>query len=144
MISEALYSSRSEEWSTPQELFERLDREFCFTLDAAASKENAKCPRYFDKETGGLMQSWAGETVWCNPPYGRQIGDWMRKALTESRAPGTTVVMLVPARTDTKWFHQFVYHRAELRFIRGRLKFGGAQNGAPFPSMLVIYRGPEV
>lgn len=144
MISEALYSSRSEEWSTPQEVFDQLDREFHFTLDAAASKENAKCSRYFDKETDGLKQSWAGETVWCNPPYGRQIGYWMRKAVNESRAPGTTVVMLVPARTDTKWFHLCVYHRAELRFIRGRLKFGGAQNGAPFPSMLVIYRGPEV
>ena len=144
MISEALYSSRSEEWSTPQELFERLDREFHFSLDAAASRENAKCGKFFDKQADGLKQSWAGETVWCNPPYGRQIGAFMRKALTESRAPGTTVVMLVPARTDTNWFHQFVYRRAELRFIRGRLKFGGAQNGAPFPSMLVIYRGPEV
>lgn len=143
MIGGALYSSRSDDWSTPQQLFDQLDHEFHFTLDAAASKENAKCRRYFDKETDGLMQSWAAETVWCNPPYGRQIGAWMRKALTESRASGTTVVMLVPARTDTNWFHQFVYHRAELRFVRGRLKFGGGHNSAPFPSMLAIYRGPE-
>lgn len=142
-ISNALYSSRTEEWSTPQDIFDALHREFNFTVDAAASKENAKCKRYFDKETDGLKQSWAGETVWCNPPYGKQIGKWMKKGLLESRNPRTTVVMLVHARTDTKWFHDYVYHRSEIRFLRGRLKFGGAQNNAPFPSMVVIYRGPE-
>lgn len=143
MINKALFSSASDDWSTPQDVFDKLNHEFHFTLDAAASRENTKCARYYDKEADGLKQSWAGETVWCNPPYGRQIGNWMRKALTESRTPGTTVVMLVPARTDTDWFHSFVYQRTELRFIRGRLKFGGGQTAAPFPSMLVIYRGPE-
>ena len=143
-INTALYSSRTDEWSTPQYVFDKLDDEFHFTVDAAASKDNAKCERYFDKTVNGLAQSWAGETVWCNPPYGRKIGAWLRKALTESRNPGTTVVMLVHARTDTAWFHQYVYHRAEIRFLRGRLKFGGAEYNAPFPSMVVIYRGPEV
>jgi len=143
MIGKALYTSNTDEWSTPQDVFDKLDREFGFTLDAAASKDNAKCKRYFDKEADGLKQSWAGETVWCNPPYGRQIGAWMKKALAESRNPDTTVVMLVHARTDTNWFHSFVYHRAEIRFLRGRLRFGGAKNNAPFPSMIVIYRGPE-
>jgi site-specific DNA-methyltransferase (adenine-specific) len=142
-ISKALYTSRTDEWSTPQDMFDELHREFNFTVDAAAGKDNAKCKRYFDKETNGLVQSWAGETVWCNPPYGRQIGKWMKKALVESRHPRTTVVMLVPARTDTAWFHDYVYHRAEIRFLCGRLKFGGAQYNAPFPSMVVIYRGPE-
>lgn len=142
-ISKALYTSRTDEWSTPQNMFDELHREFNFTVDAAASKDNAKCKRYFDKETNGLMQNWAGETVWCNPPYGRQIGKWMKKALVESRHPRTTVVMLVPVRTETAWFHDYVYHRAEIRFLRGRLKFGGAKNNAPFPSMVVIYRGPE-
>ena len=141
-ISKALYSSRTDEWSTPQDVFDELHREFNFTVDAAASKDNAKCKRYFDKEINGLMQSWAGETVWCNPPYGRQIEKWMKKALVESRHTRTTVVMLVPARTDTAWFHDYVYHRAEIRFLRGRLKFVGAQNNAPFPSMVIIYRGP--
>lgn len=133
MISKALYSSRSEEWTTPQDLFDELHREFNFTVDAAASKENAKCKRYFDKQADGLRQSWAGETVWCNPPYGRQIGAWMKKALIESRHPRTTVVMLVHARTDTKWFHDYVYHRAEIRFLRGRLKFGGGAIQCAFP-----------
>lgn len=142
-ISKALYTSRTDEWSTPQNMFVELHREFNFTVDAAASKDNAKCKRYFDKETNGLMQNWAGETVWCNPPYGRQIGKWMKKALVESRHPRTTVVMLVPVRTDAAWFHDYVYHRAEIRFLRGRLKFGGAKYNAPFPSMVVIYRGPE-
>jgi site-specific DNA-methyltransferase (adenine-specific) len=142
-ISKALYSSRTDEWSTPQDIFDELHHEFNFTVDAAASKDNAKCKRYFDKETDGLKQSWAGETVWCNPPYGREIGKWMKKALVESRHPRTTVVMLVHARTDTAWFHDYVYHRTEIRFLRGRLKFGGAQYNAPFPSMVVIYRGPE-
>ena len=143
MINKALFSSNSEEWSTPQELFDELNKEFHFTLDAAANKENAKCKRYFDKEKNGLAQSWGGEAVWCNPPYGRQIGEWMKKALEETKQSGTVAVMLVPARTDTSWFHSFVYHRAELRFLRGRLRFGNADNGAPFPSMLAIFRGPE-
>lgn len=143
-ISKALYTSNTDEWSTPQHIFDELHREFNFTLDAAASSENAKCKRYYDKQIDGLKQSWAGETVWCNPPYGRKIGAWMKKALMESRHPRTTVVMLVRARTDTAWFHDYVYHRAEIRFLRGRLKFGGAKYNAPFTSMVVIYRGSEL
>ena len=82
------------------------------------------------------------ETVWCNPPYGREIGKWVEKAYNESLA-GVTVVMLLPARTDTKWFHDYIYGKAEIRFVRGRLKFGDSKNSAPFPSMVIIFRGTE-
>ena len=140
MINKALYSSASDEWATPQELFDRLDEEFHFDLDPCASESNHKCKRYFTKEDNGLEKSWGGCSVFCNPPYGRDIGRWMQKAYEESRKPGTLVVCLVPARTDTRWFHDWIYGKAELRFIRGRIKFGGAKYNAPFPSMIAIYR----
>ena len=139
-ISTALYSSRTEEWATPQDLFDQLNAEFGFTLDTAACAENAKCPRFYTKEDDGLSKPWEG-TVWCNPPYGKTIGLWMKKGY-ESSLAGATVVMLVHSRTDTRWFHDWVYHKAELRFLRGRLKFGGSKHPAPFPSMLVVYRPP--
>ena len=144
MISEALYSSRSEEWETPQSFFDVLDSEFHFTLDAASTDENAKCNRHFTKEDDGLQKSWAGETVWLNPPCGKDIGKWMQKAYEESRN-GATVVCLVRARTDTKWFHDWVYQKpnVEIRFVKGRLKFGGSQHCAPFPSMIIVYRAEE-
>lgn len=140
MIGDALFSSASVEWSTPQEVFDKLDDEFHFTLDAAATQENAKCERYYTKDQDGLKNPWGG-VVWCNPPYGRKIGLWVRKAYESTHENGSTVVMLLPARTDTKWFHGYILHRAEIRFIAGRLKFGGAKNSAPFPSMVVIFRG---
>lgn len=144
MISEALYSSRTEEWETPQDFFDALDSEFHFTLDAASTDENAKCKRHFTKEDDGLQKSWAGETVWLNPPYGKDIGKWMQKAYEESRN-GATVVCLVHARTDTKWFHDWVYQKpnVDIRFVKGRLKFGGSQYNAPFPSMIVVYKAEE-
>ena len=140
MGKEVLFSSRSEDWETPQEFFNMLDAEFHFTLDPCASAENHKCELYFTKEQNGLQESWGGDKVFCNPPYGRQIGKWVEKAYMESQKPDTTVVMLIPARTDTKWFHKFIYGKAEIKFVKGRLKFGGADNNAPFPSMVVIFK----
>ncbi len=137
----AYHSSQSVEWSTPQLLFDALHAEFGFTLDAAAQPHNAKCPRFFTPEDDGLAQPWAGEVVWCNPPYGQfNVARWIQKGFEESRN-GATVVMLVPSRTDARWFHDFA-KRGEIRFIRGRLKFGGAKDNAPFASLLVVFR-PE-
>lgn len=116
-----------------------MNAEFDFNLDAAASDQNHKCKRYFTKSENGLAQPWVG-TVWCNPPYGRDVGKWVAKAESEHTKHGNTIVMLLPARTDTKWFHDYIYGKAEIRFVRGRLKFGGSKNSAPFPSMIVIWR----
>lgn len=141
MNREVMFSSREEKWETPQDFFDALDKEFHFTLDVAASEDNAKCRRYFTEKEDGLLQLWGGETIFCNPPYGRnKTGLWVKKAFEESQKPGTTVVMLIPSRTDTRWFHSYVWGKAEVRFVKGRLKFGGSKNGAPFPSMVVIYR----
>lgn len=134
MNTEVMFSSQTDLWATPQVLFDELNAEFHFTTDVCALPENAKCEHYFTPETDGLKQDWKG-VCWCNPPYGREIGKWVQKAATSK----ATVVMLLPARTDTKWFHDYIYKKAEIRFIRGRLKFGGAQNSAPFPSMIVIF-----
>lgn len=135
MNTALMFSSKTDMWATPQAFFDELDREFHFTLDACAIKENAKCDRFFSPEDDGISQEWIG-TVWCNPPYGRAIGNWVKKA-AESKA---TVVMLLPARTDTRWFHDYIYQKAEVRFIKGRIKFGESKNAAPFPSMVVIFR----
>ena len=140
MNSKALFSSRTDEWSTPQNIFEELNKEFHFNLDPCATKDNAKCRKFFTKAQDGLKQNWQGYNVFCNPPYGRKIKEWVRKAYEESLKPKTTVVMLIPARTDTSYFHDYIYGKAEIRFIRGRLKFGNAKNNAPFPSMIVIYK----
>jgi len=134
-LNPVLFSSESEEWATPQDFFDALNAEFNFTLDPCATPENAKCAKYFTRSDNGLAQSWDGEVVFCNPPYGREISKWVEKA---ARTRGT-VVMLIPARTDTKYFHDYIYHKAEIRFVRGRLKFGYALNSAPFPSMVVIF-----
>lgn len=139
MINETLYSSASEEWGTPQDFFDILNEEFNFTLDPCATKENAKCKKFFTKEDNGLVQDWGKEIVFCNPPYGRSVGDWMKKCY-ESSLGGAVVVCLIHSRTDTRWFHNWVYGKAELRFVKGRLKFGGSKNSAPFPSLLAIYR----
>lgn len=141
-MNRALFSSATDEWETPQTLFDELDAEFHFNLDPCASDENHKCRTYYTAEQDGLAENWGGCRVWCNPPYGRKIGRWVEKAYREGCKDGTLVVLLVPARTDTAWFHDFVLHRAEIRFLRGRLKFGAARYNAPFPSMVVVYRGP--
>lgn len=140
MNTDVMFSSATDDWSTPQDFFDKLNDEFHFTLDVCADENNHKCEHYYTKEIDGLIRPWIG-TVWCNPPYGRKIGEWVRRALFASVA-GNTVVMLLPARTDTKWFHDYIYKRdnVEIRFIKGRLKFGGCKNSAPFPSMVVIFR----
>lgn len=140
MNTELMFSSKSDQWSTPQDFFDRLNREFDFTLDACADANNHKCDLYFTEEDDGLRQSWKGHRVFCNPPYGKTVKDWVEKAYNESRDKNTMVVMLLHARTDTRWFHDFVYGKAEIRFVRGRLKFGGQKQPAPFPSMVVVYR----
>lgn len=131
------FSSKTNEWVTPQNFFEEINNEFNFTLDPCATKENTKCKKFFTQEDDGLKQNWDNEVVFCNPPYGREIGKWVKKA---SEARGGIVVMLIPARTDTKYFHQYIYNKSEIRFIKGRLKFSGSENSAPFPSMLVIFK----
>lgn len=148
MNTELMFSSKTDLWSTPQDFFNKLDDEFHFTLDVCATAENAKCAGYFTEgmlqDSEGLPMYWHSEpvrTIWMNPPYGRTIGLWVRKAWQTSQL-GDTVVCLLPARTDTKWWHDYCM-RGEIRFIKGRLKFGGQKNSAPFPSAVVIFR-PKV
>lgn len=139
MNNELMFSSKTDLWSTPWNFFEKLNDEFHFTLDPCSTHENAKCYKHFTIEEDGLLQDWGNEVVFCNPTYGRQIKYWVKKAYEESQKDNTTVVMLIPARTDTIYFHEYIYHKAEVRFIKGRLKFGDAKNAAPFPSMVVIF-----
>ena len=140
MITRGLFSSNTDMWATPQAFFDQLNAEFDFNLDPCATHENAKCATFFTKEVDGLKQNWGGYRVFCNPPYGREIPHWVRKAYEESKKPNTTIVMLIPARTDTRYFHDYIYHKAkEIRFIKGRLKFGDAKSCAPFPSMVVVF-----
>lgn len=134
------FSSNSTEWETPEFLFEALDAEFGFNLDAAATAANAKCEKYYTKIEDSLKQPWEG-VVFLNPPYGREIGKFVARAFEASQA-GATVVCLLPARTDTRWWHRYVI-RGEIRFLRGRIKFGGAKHGAPFPSAVVVFRPPR-
>ena len=136
-MDKVMFSSASDEWATPQDFFDKLNAEFGFTLDPCANSDNHKCDKYFTKEQDGLVQDWGTERVYCNPPYGRGIGEWVAKC---SGHKGLAV-MLVPARTDTKWFHEYVYQKpnAEIRFIKGRLKFGTSSNSAPFPSMVIVF-----
>lgn len=139
-----MFSSKSDEWSTPQSFFDSLDAEFSFDLDACATEENHKCEEYFTKEQNGLCADWGGRTVFfCNPPYS-EIEKWVAKAFYEGRKDNTVVVLLIPSRTDTKYFHNYIMHRSEIRFVKGRLKFGNSKNSAPFPSMVVIFRGASV
>lgn len=139
-----MYSSKRNDWSTPSDFYNELNNEFHFDLDVCADEYNHKCKNYFTEKDDGLIQNWEGHICFCNPPYGKSIKDWVAKGYYEGTKPNTTVVMLIPARTDTKYFHQYIYHKAEIRFIKGRLKFGDSKNSAPFPSMVVIYKGPEV
>ena len=139
MNTDVMFSSKTDLWETPQEFFDELDAEFHFSLDVCAVSDNAKCATYYTPEQDGLSQPWTG-VVWCNPPYGRNIGKWVQKAHEENRRNNNYIVMLLPARTDTRWFHDYILGKAEIRFIRGRLKFGGAKNSAPFPSMVVVFR----
>lgn len=137
MNTELMFSSKSDNWATPDDLFKELDKEFHFNLDPCADEYNHKCDKYFTKEQNGLLQSWGGYRVFCNPPYGREVKDWVKKC---AESDAELVVLLIFARTDTKYFHEYIYGKAELRFIKGRLKFGNCKNSAPFPSMLCIFR----
>lgn len=142
MDTNVMFSSATDEWYTPMDFYNELDKEFNFNLDPCATDDNHKCNKYFTKADNGLIQDWGGYRVFCNPPYGRKITEtWVEKAYNEAQKKDTLIVMLLPARTDTKWFHNFIYHKAEIRFIKGRLKFGGSKNAAPFPSMVVIFNG---
>lgn len=137
---EHLGSSKRLDWETPSELFRDLDDEFHFTLDVAASSINAKCAKFFTEQDDALKQPWTG-ICWMNPPYGQTIVRWVRKAALSAKA-GATVVGLLFARTDTNWFHGYVYKQAEIRFLMGRVRFVGGKFAAPFPSMIVIWRPP--
>lgn len=142
MNADAMFSSKTDQWETPQDFYDGLNAEFGFTLDPCADENNHKCEKYYTKETDGLSQCWDGERVFCNPPYGREIGIWVRKCYLHGTSENGIAVMLVPARTDTKWFHEYIYGKknVEVRFLKGRLKFGGSRNSAPFPSMVVVFR----
>lgn len=143
MLSKALFSNNSDEWSTPQGLFDELDSEFHFDLDVCATDENHKCEQYYTIKDDGLKMEWGGHRAFCNPPYS-QIGKWVEKAFRESKNDNTVIVLIIPARTDTKYFHNYIWNRSEIRFIRGRLRFGDSNNNAPFPSMVVIFRGANI
>lgn len=142
-VSKILFSSNSDEWATPQKFFDEINAEFNFNLDACATKENHKCDKYFTVHENGLLEDWGGYRVFCNPPYSN-ISEWVEKAYRETCKDNTLVVLLIPCRTDTKYFHNYIYQRSEIRFVKGRLKFGDGKNSAPFPSMLVIFRGANL
>ena len=139
--NKGMMSSELPNWATPQDLFDELNLEFSFTLDVCAEDWNAKCKRFFTIETDGLTSNWNSEICWMNPPYGRDIKKWMKKAVEEWRQ-GATVVCLVPARTDTAWWHDYTM-QGKIRFLRGRVKFihpnGGKPSSAPFPSAIVVF-----
>jgi phage N-6-adenine-methyltransferase len=137
-LNRGMFTSVTDEWETPREFFEAVDKVYHFDLDVCATHANAKCERYFTKEVDGLSQIWSG-VCWMNPPYGREISLWVRKAYESALEAGTVVVCLLPARTDTKWWHNYVIARAErICFIRGRLRFSG-KGPAPFPSALIVF-----
>ena len=146
MNTDLMFSSASDKWATPQKFFNELNEEFHFTLDPCADVTNHKCDKYFTEEQDGLSQDWGNETVFINPPYGRDVtGKWVAKAVQQHKRHGNTIVMLLPARTDTRWFHDYIYnHGVEIRFIKGRLKFGDGKNSAPFPSMVCIWRKKRI
>lgn len=140
--ADLMFSSKTDMWATPQDVFDKLNEEFNFNTDVCASSTNAKCSHYYTEQDNGLLQDWKG-TCFMNPPYGRTIGQWVSKAYKES-TKGATIVCLLPSRTDTRWWHDnIIDNDAEVRFIKGRLKFGGHNNSAPFPSAIVIFRGVQ-
>ncbi len=142
MMNPGMFSSLTCEWATPQAVFDELNSEFQFDMDVCAMPENAKCERFFDARDlwSSLAQKWSG-MCWMNPPYGRELIHWVAKAHDSAKIDCTaTVVCLLPSRTDTAWWHDYVMKADDVRFIRGRLKFGGAEYNAPFPSAVVVFR----
>ena len=144
-MNSIMLSTGKDDWETPQDLFDRLNRKYQFTLDPCATPQNTKCQKYFTIQDDGLLQNWKGHTVFCNPPYSKRSKDnpgqeaWIQKAYEESRDPNTTVVMLLPARTDTKAFHKYILPYADIEFLPGRVKFVGAKHNAPFPCMIAKF-----
>lgn len=139
MNGRAVFSHDSDEWSTPQAFYDLLNAEFNFTLDPCATAENAKCTAYLTKKMDGLLCGWnANNTVFVNPPYGN-IKAWVQKCYEEAQK-GATVVLLIPSRTDTRYWHKWIMRAAEVRFVKGRFKFGGSKNSAPFPSAVAVFR----
>ena len=135
-VNQGLFTSNTDMWATPLDFFIKLNEEFNFETDVCAIESNAKCKKFFTPEMNGLKQEWTG-VCWMNPPYGRGIGEWIKKAY-ESSLNGATVVCLIPSRTDTKWWHDYCM-KGEVRLVKGRLKFGDSKNSAPFPSAVVIF-----
>lgn len=138
MVQDVMFSSKDMTWATPQNFFDKLDAEFFFTTDVCALPENAKCANYYTPTSDGLAQQWKG-TCWMNPPYGRDIKHWIKKAYYESKTNASTVVCLIPARTDTQYWHDYCMKANEIRFVKGRLKFGDSTNSAPFPSAVIVF-----
>lgn len=141
-MNEIMFSTGNDEWETPIDFFNNLNDEFHFTLDPCSSHSNCKCKHHFTIQEDGLNQDWSGNVVFCNPPYSKRGNQdaWVKKCYEESLKENTIVVALLPARTDTKRFHEYIYGKAEIRFIRGRIKFGNSTQNAPFPSMIVIWK----
>lgn len=139
-INNALYSSAKEDWETPPELFNELNKEFNFKCDLAANADNHKCDKYYSGYNSSLNCRWMpfDGPFWLNPPYGRDIKKWVKKAYEESKL-GAKIVCLLPSRTGAAWFQDYVLGKAEIRFLRGRLKFVGAKHSAPFDSVIAIY-----
>ena len=137
---QTMFSSKTGNWATPQEFFDLLNEEFNFEIDLACEKETAKCDKYYTKENDGLDKVW-NKVSWLNPPYGNVIGFWVQKAYLSAKFDGGTIVCLIPSRTDTKWWHDYVMKAKEIRFVKGRLKFGGLKSSAPFPSAVVVFQG---
>ena len=146
--TDIMFSSNNVEWNTPQSFYDKLDKKYNFTLDPCATKSSAKCGQYFTEENNGLLQSWSGHTVFMNPPYGRRISEWIAKAYIESRKPNTKVVCLLPARTDTRYWHKYCMKADFIYFIKGRLQFqnklSSETNSAPFPSAVVVFGGENI
>jgi len=152
-VQETMFSSKSEEWETPKDFFEKLDKRFNFTLDPCCTTGTAKCKNFYTKEDDGLSKDWGGHQVFVNPPYGRQIRKWVEKSFKESRKGNTTVVMLIPARTDTRYWHDYCMKANCIFFVKGRLHFknkviadytGKSKTSpAPFPSAVVVFSGKK-
>ena len=138
MNTDVMFSSKTDLWATPQDFFDKLDKVFRFETDVCAMNDNAKCLNFYTPEQNGLEQEWKG-VCWMNPPYGREIGAWIEKAYKSAKQNGATVVCLIPARVDTRWWHDYC-SKGEVHFVKGRLKFGDSKDSAPFPNAVVVFR----
>jgi len=139
-----MFSSKNDKWTTPQQFFDKLDKTIGFTLDPCATEASAKCDTFYTEEEDGLTKDWAGYRAFVNPPYGRKIGSWVKKSYEESLKGDTVVALLIPARTDTKYWHEYCMRAACIYFVKGRLKFGDSKNAAPFPSAVIIFNGSSM